>query len=629
LVEETVVTLTADLASESSPLASEDRGQATRQRLLSQLDLLALLFALVVLMGPVVRGAGGRDSGLLVLALGSLIPVICLGRLWRVGPARVSLALAPGVGAIVVCLVSPTGWAGAADVARLLLAGLVWLAVCAVAYSPPRRTAVLVAVCLGGLYQFDKAYLPWWGNRVVSHAMVGSFFAPNVFAGYMAGVALAACALATLGVGRVRLIGFVVGPFCLAAVVYSASRATLALTLLAILVLVLTLSVRKAWRPLSRLGALLAVAAGLTLLLGSSLLMQSGGGPLAGAADKTGTRTLASSGGYRADWWVAALHVGAEHPVAGAGFGSFGQAESRYQRPDDQRTPYAHNLLLQAWSDGGLVLGVPVLLALLGAAWTVRRRLGMLDTAAVASIFGGGVMALHALVDFDAQYPAALALLAVLAGLGAAASSVADRGRWAERSRSGAGTSVALVVVAVLALLLAARFDAADARVRRGQIAGGAWTGAEGPLRDARFDEIRLKNGDHDAGLLARTARLQEDNAAVTWDRAVALIAAGRPAEARQVADKAWAQRAVNQPGHGDRARATAVLVRAFRSAVARPGSDQQPLVLLSALQDAGRTDLVQCLTPEVPKRLTQGSPPLPQAGCTAAINAATTGDRS
>jgi hypothetical protein len=120
----------------------------------------------------------------------------------------------------------------------------------------------------------------------------------------------------------------------------------------------------------------------------------------------------------------------------------------------------------------------------------------------------------------------------------------------------------------------------------------------------------------------------------------VALVAAGRPEEARAVADEAWAQRAVNQPGHavgyvrvltalGHKAKATAVLVTAFRSAVARPGSQTEPLTLLQALEDEHRADLFNCLAPELPSRLRQGTFPLAASACQAAIAAALNGGRS
>lgn len=595
----------------------------------SHADLVALVIALGVLMGPVVRGGGGRDQHMLVIGLVSLFPALVLGRVWLVGRLTAGLALAPGLAALVVCALAPTGWAGAGDVARLLYAGLMFLAVRAIAATPERRSLVLVAVALGGLYQFDQAYLSWWGRGDATHAMSGTFYASNVFGGYMAGAGFASAALAVRGERRLRLVGFLAASFCFSAVAFSSSRATIGLCLASFAALVVLLAAGRAWRQVARLLGVLALTALLAGVLSSSLLMTNSGGALSGASGKSAsaTETLSSSGGFRLQWWEAAAQVGAHHPLAGAGFDSFAGAESRYQTADSQRSVYAHNVVLQAWSDGGLVLAVPLLLAMVAAGAALLLRLRQVEPALVAALCGGGVMLVHALVDFDAQYPASLALAVALLAVGSAIP-LEDRMPTAQRNL---WSPVAVLSVAVLALLAAGRFDAADALIRRGQTTGGAWTGAQGPLRDARFDVLRLARGDHDAALLGRTARLQDDSAAVTWSRAKALVLAGSSGPARQLADRAWQQRAANQPGqvtgyadvltalHDDDG-AAAVLVAGFRSAVARPGSDTEPLRLLQALTSNHQQVLASCLSAELPDRLAAQRSPLGPS-CAAALS--------
>lgn len=586
-------------------------GRSTRDHLREHGDVLALLVGLVVLLGPVAHAGGGRDRHILLLGLVSLLPALLLGRVWQLGLPRVLTALGPGLGAVVVCLTAPTGWAGAGDVARLLYAGFLWLAVRRIVDRPERRTLVLVAIAIGGLWQFEQAYLSWWGGGDSSHAMSGTFYASNVFAAYMAGAGLCALVLAATGARPFRLVGFIAAPFCLAAVIFSSSRATIALTLGACAVAAAVLAAHRSWSALGRLAAALVASAALATLLASPLLMSDGAGALAGATNKGSTaQTLSSSGGVRLQWWDAAVRVGLEHPVSGAGFGSFGGAESRFQPADAERSIYAHNVALQAWADGGVALALPVGLALLGIVIGFRRQLRSTSTSALAGLLGAGVMTAHALLDVDAQYPACLGLAVVVAAVGVARPPVLSADR-PDRAR----TCTAVLLLLVVAVLAAARFDVADARIRAAEVSGGAWTGAEGPFRDARFDVLRLKQGQHDAALLERTLRLQPDRAEVAWGRARALQAAGQPAAARALADATWRSRATGQPGLalpyadvlvalGDHEAAVRTLVAAFRSAVHRPTSGNQPVIILEALGRLDRPAVALCLVAELPDRL-------------------------
>lgn len=595
----------------------------------------ALLLAVAAVMGPVVRGGGGRDQHMVVLGLIAVTPALVLGRVWRLPSSHLVLALGPGVGAVIVCATAPTGWAGAGDVARLLYAGFLYLSVRAIVSTRERRTLLLVAVSLGGLYQFDQAYLSWWGRGDASHAMSGTFYASNVFGAYMAGTGLAALALAVSGPRRGRVVGIAAAPFCLSAVAFSASRATIALAMMAIALTLALLVGRRSWHELGRCAAVLVATLGLATLLSSSLLMASGGGVLSGAHSKSASssQTLESSGGFRLEWWKASIRVGQEHPLSGAGFGSFAGAESRFQPVYSQRSTYAHNVLLQAWADGGVAFGLPVGLALFATALLAIRRLRGREAAALVGVGAAGAMAAHALFDVDAQYPACLALTCLLVGLVAAVPLNAARGSAAvaERTRASVWPAAAVVALSAIGLLAGLRFDAADAAFRRGEIVGGAWTGAAGPLRDARFDVLRLRRGEHDRALLDRTEPLQQDSAAVTWSRAKGLAAEGRLVEARDLAEASWRQRAARQPGQvigyaevlaavGQHAAATQVLVAGFRRSADRPTSGDEPTLVLAAVLRTAGSDVARCLSSELPARLRPLSPsPLP-ATCGATL---------
>jgi O-antigen ligase len=99
-------------------------------------------------------------------------------------------------------------------------------------------------------------------------------------------------------------------------------------------------------------------------------------------------------------------------------------AESAGRVPRDWAlSPLAHNGYLQALSDGGLLLGVPFLVAVLVVTALAMRLLWRAVRRRQFSL-GGFVVPLvllavlaHSAVDFDWSYPADLALAAVLAGL--------------------------------------------------------------------------------------------------------------------------------------------------------------------------------------------------------------------
>jgi O-antigen ligase len=617
----------------TTPLAAPEPARRTHG-LRAHADLAALLLALAALMGPVAHGGGGRDRHLLVLGLLSLLPAITLGRVWRLGWRSVLLALGPGLGALVVCSAAPTGWAGAGDVGRFFYAGLLWLAVRAIVDRPARVLPVLVVISLGGLWQFEQAYLAWWGRGDAAHAMSGTFYAPNVFAGYMAGAGLSALALAVAGSGPLRLAGWIAAPFCLSAVLFSTSRSCIVLTTGAAGFALLVLLLRRQWRQLGRTAAVLGAAAALAALLSSSLLMTQGTSALSGASNKNASQSVSSSGGVRLEWWDAAVHIGEKYPVTGAGFGSFGSAEARFQRADTERSTFAHNLLLQAWADGGLALALPVCLAVLLIVCGLLRRVPLRDAAGLAGVIGAGVMLLHAQLDVDAQYPACLGLAAAIAAL---ALSGRERDAPTTAPRRSAVRAGVVLVAAVIAVLAAVRFDVADLHYRKGEITGGAWTGADGPFRDARFDVLRLKQGRHDSDLLQRTERLQWANASAAWARARALAASGDLGGARSLAAETWRERASTQPGAaipyaevlalvGDRDAASHLLVTAYRAGIARPTSGDEPLFVLDELVQLGRSDVVGCLLPTLPARLQNRFEPVAAANCQSTLRPFDTG---
>ncbi|MEO8330298.1 MAG: hypothetical protein ABI586_09850, partial [Candidatus Nanopelagicales bacterium] len=123
---------------------------------------------------------------------------------------------------------------------------------------------------------------------------------------------------------------------------------------------------------------------------------------------------------FHYDW--AGLLLATKHPVAGAGFDSFGPSGAQYMPADVAASEFVHNGWLQAFVDGGLLWLVPVLVA---TGWpAIRatrrvltgRRLGA-NPVQVGVSLSLLVLLGHALFDTDWRYPSLLALFAILAAL--------------------------------------------------------------------------------------------------------------------------------------------------------------------------------------------------------------------
>jgi O-antigen ligase len=144
--------------------------------------------------------------------------------------------------------------------------------------------------------------------------------------------------------------------------------------------------------------------------------------PLSQTVATTADGHLQSSGDYRMQIWTEAVHVFANHPVNGVGYGRVAAATDGWKPADWPVSALVHNGGLQALADGGLLLGVPLLL-LLGAAVVAlvraaiprsgARRGPMVEVAAVAGL----MLIAHSMVDFDWSYPALAVIAAVVIGL--------------------------------------------------------------------------------------------------------------------------------------------------------------------------------------------------------------------
>ena len=331
---------------------------------------------------PVARATGGRDAGVLTLGLVACVPglLVVLPRAvaaCRVRPRTVVLAVLLPVGALVVCLTAPTGWAGGSNVAACAYVGLLGLLVFGYCASAGRRLVVATLVCLAGLIQFAEAWVPWWGGGIHGAAMIGTFYWHNQFAIFLVPAALIGLAVALWRVAPVRSLGWVVTPLCVAGVVLSTSRASAA-ALIGGWVLVGGLAVRvrsDRRRVLVRFAAVSLLAVLAPVVLSGPPFFDHFYSPAAATRVRTEGQPLSQNGAHRVEFWQQSVAVFEHWPVTGAGFDSLGTAASPLTAADLPRSPYTHNGYLQAFSDGGLVLGLPLLLLGGLATWLSVRLL--------------------------------------------------------------------------------------------------------------------------------------------------------------------------------------------------------------------------------------------------------------
>jgi hypothetical protein len=130
------------------------------------------------------------------------------------------------------------------------------------------------------------------------------------------------------------------------------------------------------------------------------------------------------SGGRRFEAWSDATRIIRDFPVTGSGLNTFGVAMMVYQSSNRQlHFQEAHNDYLQLASEGGLLLGVPLLLALLIFVRDVRRRFrespkeGTTYWLRVGATVGLVGIAMQSVLDFSLQMPGNAALFALLAAI--------------------------------------------------------------------------------------------------------------------------------------------------------------------------------------------------------------------
>ncbi|HEU4674558.1 MAG TPA: O-antigen ligase family protein [Motilibacteraceae bacterium] len=543
---------------------------------------------------PLTHASGGRSGYALATALLVLVPAFAVLRPLRLVPRReVVLALAPAVAAFVVCVVAPTHFDGLDDAASFAYAGLLYLVLRAYASTVERRRLVLAGVMLIGLEQFNQGWLAWWGADDPSKLFQGTFYWHNQAAAFLVGACAVAITAAVLAVDRARWLGRITAPLLATGVVLTGSRANYAL-LLGCWAGVLLIG---AWRRRGVRAALaLPLATYLLLrLVTSRFVLDVQGGPWSVLERRQAGQGVGGSGEARLFFWRAAVDLWERHPLTGAGFDSFGSAGVPFMPAGAGLSSLVHNGFVQALSDGGLVLAVPLALATL-LAWARSLRVGAEDVLARSSALDWDKVApavalcpllVHSAVDFDWSYPALLAFLAVLASVARSSDSprpVVDQ--VAQGTGRRALPAVVAVAVLVACAILAAtastsvRYPAMPVPLALRPVAAVADHSPSG-LRGPGDCRKALSSQDRQVvqEALACTEAAAADAPSLQLQRAAALTRLGRPDEAVRLAEGAAAQdpahwtvrlllaQVLDLAGQQDRARDIVMAVRVDRVA--------------------------------------------------------------
>lgn len=515
---------------------------------------LALLGAGIALAMGALRGDLGRTVvplwpllGFIALGLAQVVPLpdalhalVAPGSYAVWHPADPAAAAVLGNGPFPVSLDPDSTVRSVALVAGLAL--LAWLAAPAIARPGP---AVLTAsaVAAGGfalsvyaIFARSRFGALLYGRFAVpTPTPFGPFVSKNHFAGYVAMAALLSVGLAVgLAAGaRGRDGDWTASPRAGGVVLAMVAGLAMALATLA---------------SLSRGGAI-ALGAGAASLLALRVLQSRARGallPTLGLAAVLGLALVAlvppathsrlrdlGGASFRLDTWRDGLRLALSSPGVGIGLGAFHDAYPRFKRGYGLiRVEHAENDYVETVAETG-VLGLG--LALLGGALLLSRAAPAggsaisSDTRLVQGIGAGATagliaLAVHSAVDFNLRIPSNAALAAVLAAASAAAAGVRPR-----PLPRGPAVALALVVAGLLvavALLPAARWEAARSEIRQAENA---------TTRDSQA--LRLGRADAALGRLLRARPAHAES----W----LLLAAVRSAEGDQVAAPALARHAV------------------------------------------------------------------------------------
>jgi O-antigen ligase len=138
--------------------------------------------------------------------------------------------------------------------------------------------------------------------------------------------------------------------------------------------------------------------------------------------DDTAARPDGAPGefGERVTPWRDTVHIARDFPIAGTGFGGYGLAMLVYQTAGRHSIyAQAHNDYLQILAEGGLLVAVPVAVALIVVVVNIRHRFRLPDPPATYWLRAGATagllgIAAQSALDFSLQMPGNAMMFAVL-----------------------------------------------------------------------------------------------------------------------------------------------------------------------------------------------------------------------
>jgi O-antigen ligase len=438
--------------------------------------------AVVLLLAATVYLAG-HDGGrplapsARVAMLGLLALPALAGELRRLTP-RLHLLLATlALGPLLAAVLAPIRAGMARPLLAAAIAPLAFLAARRIwrrEWGPWALTAVL-GLALGRAWY--QAMLAWWGSADGGGAPQWLALSWHNQSGTLMGAGGAGVlALAVTLRGRGGAFAAVAAAPLLAAAWLSGSRGAVIAVVVGMLLVVAAALRRRPVRAVA--GAALTVLV-LTVgaVAGLTSMTVEGGQPVA-------ERDQDAAGNFQAriGHAEAAARMAISRPLTGYGPGSYRWASVAHYPEDTNLTASAHMEYLEAFGEGGIVWGLPVLLAALGVAWLglsvlrappappdpeaesgrPRASATTREAGQVAALGAAAVLGVHAAVDFDWDYPLLVALLAVAAAvLHAQHRPVTSRSMTAASERDPAGWSSTGATLAAMGLLaLAAVFAA-------------------------------------------------------------------------------------------------------------------------------------------------------------------------
>jgi O-antigen ligase len=385
-------------------------------------------FAVAYVTMPFAHATGGREPWSLAKAAIVVAVALIAAKPWReLRTGVLVLALAVSLAALAVCLVTAPGWFDGSRAASYALAATTFVAVASYARSVRRANWIAAIVATAGAMQFCWSFVAWWGGRDQRVPMVGTFYWHNQFAAFLLAPALIGLALIVRHRSPWRLVGWVVAPLAVAGIVHSTSRGGMAIVVAGWLAIgVLSARVRPNRRAFVRWVAASVLAAGVTVAVSGPPFFSSSASPLSATQARTSSgETADANSAYRVHMWRESVTVFEHHPIAGVGYGGLMSAAGKLTPASWPRSPLAHDDYLQALAEGGLLLGLPFLLACgaigFGLVRVARSRVRsrVVDVRTGVVVAAVALMA-HAAIDFDWTFPALFCLAAVVAALAVA-----------------------------------------------------------------------------------------------------------------------------------------------------------------------------------------------------------------